>query len=74
MSELGWREFAHHLLYHFPAMTTKNWRPAFEAYPWRSSQQDLNAWQRGQTGYPFVDAGLRELWQTGFMHNSCESK
>ena len=69
MSELGWREFAHHLLYHFPAMTTKNWRPAFEAYPWRNSQQDLNAWQRGQTGYPFVDAGLRELRQTGFMHN-----
>ena len=69
MSELGWREFSHHLLYHFPAMTTENWRPAFEAYPWRDSQQDLDAWRRGQTGYPFVDAGLRELWQTGFMHN-----
>ena len=69
MSEIGWREFSHHLLYHFPAMATENWRPAFEAYPWRDAPQDLVAWQRGQTGYPIVDAGLRELWQTGFMHN-----
>ena len=69
MSEVGWREFSHHLLYHFPAMATKNWRPAFNFYPWRNAPQDLATWQRGQTGYPFVDAGLRELWQTGFMHN-----
>ena len=69
MSEVGWREFSHHLLYHFPTMATENWRPTFDAYPWLDAPQHLDAWQRGQTGYPFVDAGLRELWQTGFMHN-----
>ena len=50
-------------------MPTENWRPTFDAYPWLDAPQHLDAWQRGQTGYPFVDAGLRELWQTGFMHN-----
>ena len=50
-------------------MATENWRPTFDAYPWLEAPQHLDAWQRGQTGYPFVDAGLRELWQTGFMHN-----
>ena len=69
MSEVGWREFSYHLLYHFPTMATENWRPTFDAYPWLEAPQHLDAWQRGQTGYPFVDAGLRELWQTGFMHN-----
>ena len=69
LSEVGWREFSHHLLYHFPTMATENWRPAFNSYPWRNAPKDLAAWQRGRTGYPFVDAGLRELWQTGFMHN-----
>ncbi|RDV05599.1 cryptochrome/photolyase family protein [Undibacter mobilis] len=69
MSEIGWREFAHHLLYHFPTLPDANWRPAFDAYPWRSNTTDLNAWQRGATGYPLVDAGMRELWTTGFMHN-----
>ena len=69
MSELGWREFSHHLLYHFPNLPDDNWRPAFDAYPWRTSKKDLSAWQRGMTGYPMVDAGMRELWHTGFMHN-----
>ena len=69
MSEIGWREFAHHLLYHFPSLPDENWRPGFNFYPWRNSPADLKAWQQGQTGYPFVDAGMRELWQTGFMHN-----
>ncbi|NNE23820.1 MAG: deoxyribodipyrimidine photo-lyase, partial [Rhizobiales bacterium] len=69
LSEIGWREFSHHLLYHFPEMPTANWRPAFDAYPWRDSAHDLAAWQRGLTGYPFVDAGMRELWHTGVMHN-----
>jgi len=69
LSELGWREFAHHLLYHFPSLPKDNWRQAFDAYPWRESDDDLHAWQRGMTGYPVVDAGLRELWQTGYMHN-----
>ena len=69
LSELGWREFSHHLLYHSPSLPEQNWRPAFDAYPWRNSPEDLKAWQRGRTGYPLVDAGMRELWRTGWMHN-----
>ncbi|MBS0246657.1 MAG: deoxyribodipyrimidine photo-lyase [Proteobacteria bacterium] len=69
LSEIGWREFAHHLLYHFPTLPDDNWRAEFDAYPWRTSKADLKAWQRGLTGYPLVDAGMRELWATGFMHN-----
>ena len=69
LSEIGWREFAHHLLFHFPTLPDQNWREAFNAYPWRESAADLKAWQRGETGYPMVDAGMRELWRTGFMHN-----
>jgi len=69
LSEIAWREFSHHLLYHFPQMPSRNWKPDFDAYPWRDSPEDLQAWQRGRTGYPIVDAGMRELWQTGYMHN-----
>lgn len=72
LSEVGWREFAHYLLHHWPTLTTQNWNAAFDHYPWRGDdtiQDDLTAWQRGMTGYPLVDAGMRELWQTGFMHN-----
>lgn len=69
LAEIGWREFSHHLLYHFPKLPDENWKPAFNAYPWRRSEKDLEAWRRGRTGYPLVDAGMRELWQTGFMHN-----
>ena len=69
LSEIAWREFAYHLLYHFPKMPSQNWKPDFDAYPWRDSPQDLEAWQRGKTGYPIVDAGMRELWHTGYMHN-----
>jgi len=69
LSEVGWREFSYHLLYHFPTLPEENWRPEFDAYPWRDSVGDLKAWQRGATGYPLVDAGMRELWQTGWMHN-----
>ena len=56
-------------MYHFPTLPEQNWKPAFDAYPWRSSATDLAAWQRGLTGYPMVDAGMRELWRTGTMHN-----
>ncbi|SHL69674.1 cryptochrome/photolyase family protein [Roseibium suaedae] len=69
LSELAWREFSYHLLYHFPKLPEENWKPTFDAYPWRDSAEDLKAWQLGQTGYPIVDAGMRELWQTGWMHN-----
>jgi deoxyribodipyrimidine photo-lyase len=67
--ELVWREFCYHLLYHFPDLPGRNWRKEFDAYPWRESLTDLKAWQQGQTGYPLVDAGMRELWLTGWMHN-----
>jgi deoxyribodipyrimidine photo-lyase len=69
LQELGWREFSYHLLYHFPALPDRNWRSEFDAYPWREAANDLKAWQQGRTGYPLVDAGMRELWQTGWMHN-----
>jgi deoxyribodipyrimidine photo-lyase len=68
-SELLWREFAYHLLHHFPDLPERNWRPEFDAFPWNESHDGLAAWQRGRTGYPIVDAGMRELWQTGWMHN-----
>ncbi|TVP86436.1 MAG: deoxyribodipyrimidine photo-lyase [Thioalkalivibrio sp.] len=67
--ELGWREFGHHLLYHFPHTTEAPLNPRFEKFPWRESADDLHAWQRGRTGIPIVDAAMRELWQTGWMHN-----
>jgi deoxyribodipyrimidine photo-lyase len=69
MSEIGWREFAHLLLYEYPRLPDQNLRRKFDAYPWRDSASDLRAWQQGRTGYPLVDAGMRQLWQTGWMHN-----
>lgn len=69
LSELGWREFSYHLLHHFPDLETKNLQSRFDAFPWRTDDAALKAWQRGQTGYPVVDAGMRELWHTGWMHN-----
>jgi deoxyribodipyrimidine photo-lyase len=68
-SELGWREFSHHLLFHNPELARKNYNPRFDAFPWDTNAEALAAWQRGQTGYPIVDAGMRELWTTGWMHN-----
>ena len=68
-AELGWREFCAHLLYHFPTIATDNWRKEFDKFEWRRSAAHLKAWQHGETGYPMVDAGMRELWQTGWMHN-----
>ncbi|WP_300301254.1 deoxyribodipyrimidine photo-lyase [Ferrovibrio sp.] len=69
LSELGWREFAHHLLFHFPALPERNFRAGFDAFPWQDDPALLARWQRGLTGYPIVDAGMRELWLTGWMHN-----
>jgi deoxyribodipyrimidine photo-lyase len=71
LSEVGWREFAHHLLFHFPQTPTEPLRPDFAAFPWAKDPGGLKlrAWQRGQTGYPIVDAGMRQLWRTGWMHN-----
>ncbi len=69
LSEIGWREFSHHLLFHFPTLPDRNWKAAFDAFEWRDSVADPRAWRKGMTGYPFVDAGMRELWRTGTMHN-----
>ena len=69
LSELGWREFAHHLLVHFPQTPEQPLRSEFARFPWRKNAAWLRAWQRGQTGYPLVDAGMGELWSTGWMHN-----
>jgi deoxyribodipyrimidine photo-lyase len=69
LSEIAWREFAYHLLYHFGDLSNTNWRSEFDAFGWRSSEADLQAWQRGLTGYPLIDAGMRQLWQTGWLHN-----
>lgn len=68
-SELGWREFSNHLLFHNPALETENFNRTFDAFPWTNDASALHAWKSGLTGYPIVDAGMRELWQTGFMHN-----
>ncbi|WP_374534092.1 deoxyribodipyrimidine photo-lyase [Phenylobacterium sp.] len=69
VAEIGWRDFSAHLLAHFPFMATRAFRPEFDAMPWRVDPADFAAWTRGRTGYPLVDAGMRQLWATGWMHN-----
>jgi len=67
--QLGWREFAHHLLLHFPQSTDGPLDSGFASFPWRDDADELERWQGGLTGYPIVDAAMRELWTTGWMHN-----
>ncbi|MDA9558683.1 DNA photolyase family protein [Alphaproteobacteria bacterium] len=69
LSELGWREFSYHLLYYFPDINNKNLKPKFNNLEWNNDNNLLDKWKKGKTGYPIVDAGMRELWQTGYMHN-----
>jgi deoxyribodipyrimidine photo-lyase len=69
LRELAWREFAHHLLWQFPELHEKPFSEKFAAFPWREDQASLQLWREGRTGYPMVDAGMRQLWQTGWMHN-----
>ena len=71
LQELAWREFAHHLAYHTPEITTRNWRADWDAFPWNEddTRPEVVAWQRGRTGVPFVDAAMREMYVTGSMHN-----
>ncbi len=69
LSELAWREFNHGLLYARPDLPDRPFKPAFDHLPWRRDKHGLEAWKRGRTGYPFVDAGMRELWATGYMEN-----
>ena len=69
LREVGWREFSCHLLHHEPLLPQRNLRGEFDSFPWADDAAGLGRWQRGETGYPIVDAGLRELWATGWMHN-----
>lgn len=67
--ELAWREFSYYLLYHFPEISNENLYSHFDKFPWRQDSESVGKWQAGETGFPLVDAGMRELWQTGYMHN-----
>jgi deoxyribodipyrimidine photo-lyase len=69
IAELGWREFSYSLLYGFPELATREWQRRFEGFAFRKDAAGFHAWTRGLTGYPIVDAGMRELWATGYMHN-----
>lgn len=69
LSELGWREFSYNLLYHLPKLADENAKSQFNNFKWEENPQHLEKWQKGLTGYPLVDAGMRELWETGWMHN-----
>jgi deoxyribodipyrimidine photo-lyase len=69
LRQIIWREFAYHLLYHYPETCSQPLRPEFAGFPWRDDPGLFRAWKRGRTGYPLVDAGMRELWRTGWMHN-----
>ncbi len=69
LAEVIWREFSYNLLYYFPNLKTKNFKSEFDKFPWQKNIKALQAWQKGLTGFPIVDAGMRELWQTGYMHN-----
>lgn len=69
LSEIGWREFSYYLMFHFDDISSINFNPKFDHFPWRQSDKELKAWQQGKTGIPIVDAGMRELYQTGYMHN-----
>lgn len=68
-SELGWREFSYYLLHYFPKLPDNNFHEKFNHFPWHSNEKHLSSWQKGLTGYPIVDAGMRQLWRTGYMHN-----
>ncbi len=69
IKELVWREFAYHLVFHTPHIVSANWRPEWDGFPWRGDNEDAEAWRRGMTGEPLVDAGMREMYVTGTMHN-----
>ena len=69
LSEIGWREFSYHLLYNFPNLQEKNLKNNFDSFPWKEDEKLLKKWEKDNTGYPIVDAGMRELWETGYMHN-----
>jgi deoxyribodipyrimidine photo-lyase len=69
LRQIAWREFSYHLLFHFPQTPQEPLHPEFRFFPWQMNEHWLTAWTQGKTGYPMVDAGMRELWHTGWMHN-----
>jgi deoxyribodipyrimidine photo-lyase len=69
LNELIWRDFYHAILWHFPHVVTQSFKPAYDHIHWRNDEKEFEAWCEGRTGYPIVDAGMRELNETGFMHN-----
>lgn len=69
VSEIIWREFATYLMFHFNSLHSENFQNKFDNFPWQYNEKLFQAWKTGNTGYPLIDAGMRELWQTGFMHN-----
>ena len=69
LTEVGWREFSYHLLYHYPTITDQPLRPKYQSFPWLNDPETLDKWKFGNTGYPMVDAGMRQLYETGWMHN-----
>ena len=69
LAQIGWREFSYHLLHYFPHIPDAPLREKYSKFPWRDDHASFKAWQQGKTGYPFVDAGMRQLWATGWMHN-----
>ena len=69
LAEIGWREFSYNLIFHVPEMVTQNLQPSFNDFPWEENEKALQQWKDGNTGYPLVDAGMRELNRTGYMHN-----
>jgi len=69
LSEIGWREFAYYLLYHFPELPERNFKAKFDNFAWVNNESEILKWQKGQTGFPIIDASMRQLWQTGWMHN-----
>jgi len=69
LSEIGWREFSYHLLYHFPQLPTQSFKPKFNNFTWENDPDLFHKWKKGMTGFPLIDAGMRQLYQTGWMHN-----
>ena len=69
LSEIAWREFSYYLLYHFPKINSDNLKPNFNSFKWQNNREHIKLWSKGKTGYPIIDAGMRELWETGYMHN-----
>ena len=69
LSELAWREFSYYLLYHFPKINSENLKSNYDNFKWENNIKHIDLWKQGKTGYPIVDAGMRELWNTGYMHN-----